>query len=136
MIGRSSNVHDPVLGDLTRSRRLWRGSVSITDDVSVPLAIMGKRSAPDPVAVVLARSIQDGFRAWRPAIEAALEEHASTADAATSEKPLPYYAAVIAIDGHPTIELGYRVPWDDEHTLGAIIRDGQLVEINGSVLEP
>ncbi len=136
MIRRSGTVQDPVLGDLTRSRRLWRGTVRITNEVTVPLAIVGKRSAPDVTALVLARSIEDGFPAWRPAIEVALDEHASTAGSAAAEKPLPFYVAVIAIGGHPTIELGYQVPWDDDHTLGAIIRDGRFVELNGSVLEP
>ncbi len=115
---------------------MWRGTVRVTDEVTVPLAIMGNRSGPDAAAVVLARSIRDGFSKWQPAIEAALDEHASTAGAATSGKPLPSYAAVIAIDGHPTIELGYQVAWDDDHTLGAVIRDDQFVELDGSILEP
>ena len=135
MIRRSGTVRDPVLGDLTRSRRLWRGTVHITN-ATVPLAIVGKRSAPDATALVLARSIEVGFPAWRPAIEAALDEHASTVGSAAAEIPLPTYVAVIAIDGQPTIELGYQVPWDDDHTLGAIIRDGRFVELNGSVLAP
>ena len=29
-----------------------------------------------------------------------------------------------------------EVAWDEEHTLGARIRDGRLVELNGSVLRP
>ena len=40
------------------------------------------------------------------------------------------------LDRHPTIEIGYRVSWDEEHTLGAQIRDGQVIGLNGSVLAP
>ena len=29
-----------------------------------------------------------------------------------------------------------RAAWDEEHTLGALIRQGELVELNGSILEP
>ena len=43
---------------------------------------------------------------------------------------------MIVLRGDLTVELGYRVAWDEEHTLGARIRDGRLVELNGSVLEP
>lgn len=129
-------VSDPELGDLERSRRLWRGSIRITDDAVVPLAIMGTRRAPDAAALALARSIRTGFTRWRPAIEAALADHASDEQDAMGPMPLPCYAAVIAIDKEPTIELGYRVPWDEEHTLGAMIRGDELLELNGSVLEP
>lgn len=34
------------------------------------------------------------------------------------------------------LEIGLRVAWDEEHTLGARLRDGRLIELNGSVLEP
>ncbi|KQV52729.1 hypothetical protein ASC95_07870 [Pelomonas sp. Root1217] len=35
-----------------------------------------------------------------------------------------------------TIEIGYRVGWDEEHTVGARLRQGRLIELNGSVLAP
>ena len=46
------------------------------------------------------------------------------------------FVAVIALDGEPSVEIGYRVAWDEEHTLGARLRDGRLIELNGSVLPP
>ncbi|MEZ5380243.1 MAG: hypothetical protein R2754_00450 [Microthrixaceae bacterium] len=115
---------------------MWRGSITIDGDVALPLAIMGRRGAPDPDAVALAQGIHARFGQWRSVIEAALLDEAPDADAAAGEPPLPCYAAVIAIDGRPTVELGYRVPWDDEHTLGVTMREDQVVDINGSVLEP
>ena len=51
-------------------------------------------------------------------------------------EPAPASAAVIDLDGSPTIQLAYRVSWDDDHTLGACLRDGRLIELNGSILEP
>jgi hypothetical protein len=31
-----------------------------------------------------------------------------------------------------TLELGYGVDWDEDHTLGARFQQGRLVELNGS----
>jgi hypothetical protein len=42
------------------------------------------------------------------------------------------FVQVSPLDGHLTVE----VAWDDEHTLGARLRDGQLIGLNGSVLAP
>ena len=46
------------------------------------------------------------------------------------------FVQVARLDRRLTIEIGYRVAWDEEHTLGAQIRDGELVGLNGSVLAP
>ncbi len=46
------------------------------------------------------------------------------------------FVAVIPLDGELTVEIGYRVAWDEEHTLGARLRNGRLIELNGSVLPP
>ena len=119
----------------TRSRRLWRCRVDI-EGVPITLSIMGTRRAPDPAALGLACTIAERFDTWRPAIEAELRDHATAAGATPDRIPLPCYAAVIPVDGQPTVELGYQVPWDDDHTLGAHLRDDRLVELNGSVLEP
>jgi hypothetical protein len=43
---------------------------------------------------------------------------------------------VIDLDGLPTIEFGFQVPWDDDHIIGVCVRDDVVVEVNGSVLEP
>jgi hypothetical protein len=34
------------------------------------------------------------------------------------------------------VEIGYEVAWDEGHTLGARFRDGQALELSGSVLAP
>jgi hypothetical protein len=46
------------------------------------------------------------------------------------------FVQVSPLDGHLTVEIACRVAWDDEHTLGARLRDGQLIGLNGSVLAP
>jgi hypothetical protein len=46
------------------------------------------------------------------------------------------FVQVTPRDRQLTVETGYRVAWDEEHTLGARFRDGQLVELCGSVLAP
>ncbi len=132
---------DPQLGQLTRRRGMWRGEVALTGGRHVPLAVIGGRGEPDTDALALARTIPIAFATSRAEILAALDEHrapyldAATA-AVTEPEPEPVYGAVIQLDRMLTIELGYRVAWDEEHTLGARLRDGQLVELNGSVLEP
>jgi hypothetical protein len=35
--------------------------------------------------------------------------------------------------GPLSIEIGYKTRWDIEHTLGAILVDWRLIELNGSV---
>jgi hypothetical protein len=86
--------------------------------------------------MAMASTIVDGADRWRPTIEAALLEHATDAGAIVERMPEPSYIAVISVDGLPTIEFGFEVPWDDDHTIGVCLRDGNVVEVNGSVLEP
>lgn len=108
----------------------------LTDDgPPTRLSIMGKRTEPDPRALALAATIANEFTARRSSIEAVLRQHAADLGDEPTELPTPSYAAVIAIDGTPVIELGYDVPWDDDHTLGVVLRN-ESVELNGSVLEP
>ncbi|MGB5757184.1 MAG: hypothetical protein WBM50_09740 [Acidimicrobiales bacterium] len=84
----------------------------------------------------MATTVVDRFDLWRPSIEAAVLEHAHDAGAAVDEMPQPAFAVVITLDGSSTIEFGFEVPWDDEHTIGVCLRDDIVVECNGSVLEP
>ena len=69
-------------------------------------------------------------------IDAALREHAADAGIVVDEMPEPSFVAVINLGGLPTIEFGFQLPWDDDHTIGVCVRDDAVVELNGSVLEP
>jgi hypothetical protein len=146
---------DAQLGELRRARGAWRGTLRLDDTLSVPLVVSGPRSAPDPDALQAARSVPSALPSWRRAIEQALFEHyAPYAEAVggddgeaarvptITEPPAvwPYtavqFVTVTPLDGRLTVEIGLRVAWDEEHTLGARLRDGRLVELNGSVLPP
>ena len=153
---RSAPFADPQLGELRRSRGLWRGRLML-GGVSVPLMLSGPRAAPELEALKIARSMPSSFNAWRPSIEAALFEHYepyAEAIAANEGNPpeqgLPaidvpsavwphteaQFVQVTPLSGVLTVEIGYRVAWDEEHMLGARLRDGRLVELCGSVLPP
>lgn len=43
---------------------------------------------------------------------------------------------VVELDGELATELCYKVPWDEEHTLGARFRGTQWIELCGSTLVP
>jgi len=154
---KSKSFRDEQLGELARSRGRWRGSLALEADVSVPLALSGTRSEPDPEAVALAREVATHLATWRPTIEQALFEHygpyaeagaagdpppasEATPNIATSDQVWPHvslvYVSIALLDGVLTTELGYDTAWDEEHTLGAQFQAGEFIELCGSVLPP
>jgi hypothetical protein len=153
---KSPQFFDSDLGDLRRSRGLWRGSVELAGAV-IPLALSGSREAPDPTALELARSARHLIQVARPYIEAAVFEHIQpyVEAVALDELPAPAqpvptvvepsevwpyisfrYVAVTPISGSLVTEFGIAIPWDEEHTLGARFSDRRLLELCGSVLPP
>jgi hypothetical protein len=121
---------DPALGELERRRGRWRRDMELGFE-TVPLVLAGGRSGPDPQAVAVARASVGRLPAWRELVGPALEEH--------RDAPFTWDEVISAYvfagkDG--LVEWGLRVAWDEEHTLGARMRDGELVELNGSVLAP
>ena len=152
----SPSILDSELGELKRSRGMWRGHISSLGDAA-PLIIDGPKSGPNPDALKLAKSIARQYPSWRAAIEKELTQHLEpyAEDIASGglpapKEPLPEvsnpsdvwphvaleFVAVTPLDGKQTIEFGYRVAWDEEHTLGARFQDGRLLELCGSVLCP
>jgi uncharacterized protein DUF6985 len=148
---------DPELGEFRRSRGAWRGTIKLHTVTPVPLVLSGGRAAPNAEALRIARSIPSNYASWRPEIERALFEHYSPyaeavaagelVAAAESMPPIdvpssvwPHttleFVQVSPLGGVLTVEIGYRVAWDEEHTLGARFRDGRLLELSGSVLAP
>jgi len=136
---KSASFADPQLGELHRSSGMWRGTL-LLGEARVPLILSGSRTAPDPKALNVARSISSDFPSWRSTIERALFEHYSPyAEAVTAGEAEPPESRLPAIDGpaavwpHTTaelvqvtplsgqlkVEIGYRVAWDEEYTLGA-----------------
>lgn len=142
MFGRARSFDDPELGPMRRARGAWRGTIRLGSHGPIPLALPGSRSEPDAAALTLARSIPAEYDRCRAAIDNALVEHRSIGldgDGPVSTQdapPQPTSAAVIKFDRAWTIQLAYQVEWDDDHTLGACLRNGELIELNGSILEP
>ena len=146
---------DAQLGELTRSRGHWRGTLALEGGASVPLAMAGSRSEPDAQAVAAARDVPNRLAEWRSSIEAALFEHYEPyAEANAADEPessgqvmpaIPaanqvwphvslVFVSVTPLDGVLTVELGYSAAWDEEHTLGARFQANRFVELCGSVL--
>ena len=148
---------DPQLGEFRRSRGKWRGTYDIGEGESVPLVLSGSRAAPDPETLRIARSLRTDYSSWRPAIERGLFEHFEPYGEALAAGELPtppdglprittqadvwkhstvQYILIAPLSGALTVEIGFTVAWDEEHTLGARVRDGVFLELNGSVLPP
>jgi len=138
---------DPVLGDLVRKGRHWRGVISLGSQSVVPLVVAGPRAAPDETRLGLARELGHRYAALRPAIEAALFEHYEPySEADLGEVPRlgrpeqvwghasPVRVLIEAMGGVDTVEIAYRTEWDTEHTLGARFQGWALRELNGSVI--
>jgi hypothetical protein len=134
------SYEDPALGELERRRGRWRRDMELGFE-TVPLVLVGGRSGPDPEAVTMARGSVGRLPAWRELVGPALRDHRSNGtdvpvDAELWADVMSAYVAVLRIDGAMTVEWGMNVAWDEEHTLAARMRDGELVELNGSVLAP
>lgn len=154
---KSTPFVDPQLGELNRLRGAWRGTLKVDIGVAVPLVLSGGRAAPDAEAMRIARSVPSDYPSWRPAIERELFDHyspyAEAVAAGDLDPPIsglppidapssiwPHatleFVRVAPLGGVLTVEIGYRVVWDEEHTLGARFRSGQLLELCGSILAP
>jgi Domain of unknown function (DUF6985) len=154
---KSPPFYDPKLGQLVRSRGLWRGLLTVEAGVSAPLALSGTRTEPHAQALAAAREVAQAFASWRPAIEQALFEHYEPyADSITAgELPSPsqalprivtpgdvwshvslVFVSVTPLGGVLTTELGYSTAWDDEHTLAARFQSGRFIELCASVTTP
>ena len=154
---KSPPFRDPKLGELVRSRGLWRGSLTIEAGVSTPLMLSGTRTEPHAPALAAAREVTKAFASWRPAIEQALFEHyepygemVTAGELPPPSEALPRLAApgdvwshvslvfvsVTPLSGLLTTELGYTTAWDDEHTRGVRFQSGEFIELCGSVLPP
>jgi hypothetical protein len=155
-IFKSPPFRDASLGELTRSRGHWRGTVRLGAPV-VPLVLAGGRSEPDQQALQLAHTIAPSFPEWRPALANALFEHYRpyAESLAAGELPAPgtpfprigapgevwphvtlAFVSVVPLSRVLTIEFGLTTGWDEEHTLGARFRQGKLLELCGSILPP
>jgi hypothetical protein len=147
---RATEPHEhPTLGTLRYSGGRWRGSIEMEPGKPVALFVPGNRSAPLAEGLQLAERAVDWWRRARSAVENELYQHYDAGrDGNLSD--LPNIATPGDVWTHVTLssveikpyrsinelQVALRTAWDDEHTLGALVRDAELVELNGSILEP
>ena len=156
---KTATFEDDRLGLLTRSRRHWRGSIALGRHGKTELSLSGGRDSPDSVSLALARELTARYGALLPQVQASLFEHYepygdadSAGDLRERSEPFPKieraedvwphvfaeWVRIEPIQGSPqdgpTIEIAYRVTWDEEHTVGARIQDWKLWELCGSVV--
>ena len=127
----------------------WRGTIALENGKRIPLFIPGSRAGPDPDGLQMAELAATWWTQARPEIEHELYEHYSAGSDDPTVGALEVrdaadvwaHAAPTSVEIKPfrslnEIQVAIRVGWDDEHTLGALIRDARLAGLNGSILEP
>jgi hypothetical protein len=139
----------PELGPLSYRGGHWHGVVALDGAARLPLHLPGPRSGPSPEALRLAGQASAWWAEVRERVTAELYAHYTAGrdgglaaipgvtepSAVWSEVTLS--SVQLAPYGSPReMQVALRVTWDEEHTLGALLRDGELVELNGSILEP
>jgi uncharacterized heparinase superfamily protein len=151
---RSPAISDPELGSIERSRGRWRGKLALGGQ-SIPLALIGARSAPNADALALAKALPAAWSRNLEAVAQALVDHLAPYQEAIAageleppSPPLPAIArpsdvwrfvtlqsaSVTSIDGKLVSEVALSAAWDEEHTLGARFEGARFVELNGSIL--
>lgn len=136
---------DPVLGEFEFSKGKWKGLCGLAGQ-DVPLLIVGNKEAPDARCLDLARELGKLYAQLQDNIRQSLYAHfepykeQSPAVVANDDSLWQHVkvlgAVVMPIAGIPTVEIAYTTAWDEEHTLGAYIQSGKLLELNGSILSP
>lgn len=156
---KTATFEDDHLGLLTRSGGLWRGSFALWQHGKIEFRLSGGRQSPDSASLALARELPTRYVTMLSQIQASLFEHFEPyRDAEASEELSDVSGLIPKIeraedvwphvscqwvrieplqgspqDG-PTIEIAYRVAWDEEHTIGARIQGWKLFELCGSVV--
>ena len=147
----SKPFRDQQVGTLERRHGRWIGSTVLPPHGQVELRVAGDRR-PDAASLLLAAAASAQFSAVRAELAAQLLEHYVPYQDAWQGNDLEYrgvdlsvpqdvwvhvLVASIDVDArrvNSPIEFRLDVAWDQEHTLGASVRDGTLVELNGSVI--
>ena len=145
----SSPQPHPIFGPLRYSRGLWRGVVALEPERPLVLFLPGPRDAPSADGLRIAELARQWWAQVRQQVEAELFEHyepyrdAAVPGVPQLSSPSEVWPHVVlsSVQVRPynapdELQIALRVAWDDEHTLGALIRDGRLTELNGSILEP
>jgi hypothetical protein len=97
----------------------------------------------------MAERVADWWTRVLSAVESELYAHYNAGrDAGVSDLPdiakpsdVRAHITLLSVEVRPyrsveEFQVAIRTEWDDEHTLGALVRDATLVGLNGSILEP
>jgi len=135
---------DPGVGTLRRTGGRWQGVITLLPEGPVPLLLSGGLK-PDEQALALARAlggkyatlrddIQNHlFRHYQPCAEAgSCPVHINAPDHVWQHVALQR-VLIEPLNGAMTLEIAYRIAWDEEHIVGAWIRDWRVFELCGSV---
>jgi hypothetical protein len=148
----SKPFRDQQVGTLERRHGKWIGATALPGHGQVELRVAGDRAAPDAASLRLAADASAQFSAVGAELAGQLLEHYLPYQDAWQGNDLEnrgvelsapedvwahVLVASIDVDArrvNSPIEFQLDVAWDQEHTLGAFVRDGTLVELNGSVI--
>jgi hypothetical protein len=154
---KTEDFQHPTLGTFKWVRGCWRGEASIPGGKVAPLIVGGTRKGPDQQALNHAVNLDRDLQSVAPQLKQALFEHYEPYAEAVREGELKVEdgtfprvqngaaalslaeveaVLVVELDGALATEVCYRVPWDEEHTLGARFRGPDWVELCGSTLVP
>lgn len=146
---KSDPYTDSDLGTFIRSGGKWRGRIVLPGVGERPVTLSGGRKQPASESLDLARQLPAQYGYLLPDIqkglfaeyEPYLQAHES-GDYRAGE-PFPRLGndpslwekvrlVGVTIDARG-IEIAYETDWDEEHTVGALIKNGKLIEMNGSI---
>ena len=145
---------DDALGAFKKKGNYWVGTVGLSPHGVMELRLAGDRKAPDASALLLARELPSRYASHFDQIETALYDHflpyaeaSARGELGELEEPIsqiadakqiwshvyPSHVSIEPMQGVPTVEVAYRVGWDEEHTLGARLQNWRFLELCGSV---
>lgn len=155
---KSKSINEPGLGLLTKSGKTWNGVISFGRYKNVELRLSGDGKAPDQTSIELALQVATQFANLEKQIAEALFEHylpyqdaSLRGELMEESEPFPEISVPDAVWPHvypayvlvaplpgaprpgPAVEIACGVDWDEEHTIGARIQGGRLIELCGSV---
>jgi hypothetical protein len=150
---KTKDFQHPEFGVFSWDRGCWRGQCSLADGAPVPLIISGSRKGPDHAAFAHAARLGDDLQQVESKLKQALFEHhlpyaeaLQRGDLTLESGPFPAVSdadqalalaevdavLILELDGELATEVCYRVPWDEEHILGARFRGPRWIELCGS----
>lgn len=142
-----NDIHnDPTLGGFERQGGAWHGVIAMDGIGRVVLTVPGDRKRPHAASLAMVIAAATEVVTLRDTIAQALFEHwepyyeAEVDEAPRLESPADVWRHVRVVrllvdsaNAEFPVELQLTVPWDAEHTLGARVAHGELVELCGSV---